>query len=376
MSPKLMLVLPSLLRAGAENQVVDLANRIDPARLHVDLLTFEPQLDQLARIDAQRVQHYHARRSGKFDLGPARTLARLIDSEGIDVVHCTLQIALLFGWLGVRMSKRRPRLVVAIHTTINRNAKADWLDRLLYQWLMRQCASIVFVCDAQRRHWLAKFPFIAARAATVHNGIDADRFEPVAARAAGLALRAELGIAPDALVLAHIAAFRPEKAHGLLLEALGQVRAALPGIVVLFAGDGPLRAGIEAQAGALGLAAHVPFLGNLPDMRPVLGAADFSLLPSVAVETFSLAMLESLALEVPMIAADLGGAREAVLDGETGLVVPAGDAAALAAAMLTLGRDAPLRRRMGVAGRQLVLERYTLERMVEQTTRLLEQVAA
>ncbi|WP_158569789.1 MULTISPECIES: glycosyltransferase family 4 protein [unclassified Duganella] len=361
-----MMVLPSLLRAGAENQVVDLANRIDPARFGVHLFTFEPQLDQLARLDARRVRHVHGLRAGRFDLGPARRLAREIDAAGIDVVHCTLQIALLVGWLGVRLSRRRPPLVVAVHTTINRHAKAEWLDRLLYQWLMRRCARIVFVCDAQRAHWEAKYPFMAARAVTVHNGIDVGRFDPAAARSAGAELRRAQGIAGDALVVAHVAAFRPEKAHGLVLAALAVAVRTLPRLVVLFAGDGPLRAGITEQARQLGLAAHVRFLGNLPDVRPVLGAADFSVLPSVA-ETFSLAMLESLALEVPMIASDRGGAREAVLDGETGLIVPPGDSGALAAAMLALGADGALRRRMGERGRALVLARYSVDTMVAKT---------
>ncbi|WP_373886845.1 glycosyltransferase [Duganella sp. BJB1802] len=160
---------------------------------------------------------------------------------------------------------------------------------------------------------------------------------------------------------------RPEKARtGWVLAALAVAVRTLPRLVVLFAGDGPLRAGITEQARQLGLAAHVRFLGNLPDVRPVLGAADFSVLPSVA-ETFSLAMLESLALEVPMIASDRGGAREAVLDGETGLIVPPGDSGALAAAMLALGADGALRRRMGERGRALVLARYSVDTMVAKT---------
>ncbi|MYM25899.1 glycosyltransferase [Duganella sp. FT135W] len=367
MTSQLMMVLPSLLRAGAENQVVDLANRIDPARYGVHLFTFEPQLDQLARIDASRVRHLHAVRRTRCDLTPVRRLAQAIDAEQIDVVHCTLQISLLVGWLASRLSRRRPRLVVAIHTTINRNAKAEWQDRLLYQWLMRQCEQIVFVCDAQRAYWEAKYPFIRKLAVTVHNGIDVGRFEPLAARQAGAELRRLHGIADDALVVAHIAAFRPEKAHALVLDALEQVLRQLPGLVLLCAGDGPLRAAVTEQARQRGLAAHIRFLGNLPDVRPVLGGADFALLPSVAVETFSLAMLESLALEVPMIASDLGGAREAVLDGETGLIVPPRDVAALVKAMLTLGQDAALRRRMGQRGRALVLERYSVDIMVAKT---------
>ena len=375
MTLKVMFVLPGLARAGAETQVVDLLNQMDPARVRAHLFTFEPHLEQQARLNRAQITHHYVPRTRKFDLTVARALGRLIDEHQIDVLHCTLQFALLMGWLGWMFSQRRPRLMVSVHTTLNRHAKDDVLDRVLYQWLMRQCGRILFVCDAQRRHWQAKFPFVTARAVTVHNGIDVARFEPVAAREAGLALRHQLGIPDDALVLAHVAAFRPEKAHPVVLAALARLAPQWPQLMVIFAGDGPLRPGIEQQAEALGLKARVRFTGNLPDVRPVLGAAGLSLLPSTAVETFSLAMLESLALEVPMIASDLGGAREAVLDGETGLIVPPGDVDALAAAIARLAGDAALRRRMGVAGRALVLKSYTRSEMTARTTELIEQLA-
>ena len=367
MVQNVMFVVPSLVRAGAETQVVDLVNRIDPARVRAHLFTFERQLDQLGRLDRERVTHHQCVRRSKYDLEPARALGRLIDELEIDVLHCTLQIALLAGWLARRYSRRQPRLVVAVHTTLNRDRMGDLQDVLLYQWLMRRCERIIFVCDAQRHHWIGRFPFIARSAVTIHNGIDIDRFAPSQAAPAGRALRTRLGIADDAVVIAHVAAFRPEKAHRVLLEALAVLMAAQPQVQVVFAGDGPLRAAITEQGAARGLGARLHFIGNVADVRPVFAAADLSVLPSVAVETFSLAMLESLALQVPMIASDLGGAREAVLDGQTGLLVPPGEPAALAAALAALCADPARRRRMGQAGRELVLARYTGAQMAGKT---------
>jgi glycosyltransferase involved in cell wall biosynthesis len=375
MTLNVMFVLPGLFRAGAETQVVDLVNQIDPARVRAHLFTFEPYLDQLERLNRPQVTHHYVERRGKFDLAPARALGRLLDELEIDVLHCTLQFALLVGSLGWWFSRRRPRLSVAVHTTLNRTGKDDLLDRLLYQWLMRRCGRIVFVCDAQRLHWQRKFPFVARLAETVHNGIDVARFEPEAARRAGQLFRQQHGIAPDAIVMAHVAAFRPEKAHPIVLAALARLAPRWPQLTVVFAGDGPLRSSIEQQAAQMGLSAQVRFTGNVPDIRQVLGAADFSVLPSTAVETFSLAMLESLALEVPMVASDLGGAREAVLDGETGLIVAPGQVDALVAAVERLAGDPALRRRMGQAGRALVLSEFTRARMTAHTTELIEQLA-
>ncbi|WP_161036746.1 glycosyltransferase family 4 protein [Duganella fentianensis] len=362
-----MFVVPSLIRAGAETQVIDLVNQIDPGQMRVHLFTFERQLDLLEKLDRSKVSHHQCVRRSKYDLQPARELGRLIDELEIDVVHCTLQFALLCGWLARRYSRRQPRLIVSVHTTLNRDFKGDVLDWVMYQWLMRACDQIIFVCDAQRHHWIRRFPFIAATAVTIHNGINVARFDPSQTAPAGVALRAQLGIPADAVVLAHVAAFRPEKAHQVLLQALAQVMPELPELQVIFAGDGPLRSAITEQGRQLGLAPRLHFTGSLPDVRPVLAAADFSVLPSIAVETFSLAMLESLALEVPMIASDLGGAREAVLQGETGALVPPGQVAELAAALRALCRDAAGRRRMGQRGRQLVLERYDGAMMAQKT---------
>lgn len=371
MALNVMFVVPSLMRAGAETQVVDLVNQVDPARVRAHLFTFERQLDQLARLDTSRVTHHQCLRRGKFDLEPARALGRLIDTLEIDVLHCTLQFALLMGWLARRYSRRQPRLIVAVHTTINRNLKGELQDRLLYQWLMRRCDRIIFVCEAQRQHWVQRYAFIAGRGVTAHNGIAIGRFEPEPARLEGRALRARLGIAEDALVIAHVAAFRPEKAHGIVLQALLRLVQSVPNVAVIFAGDGLLRAEITRQGQELGLGPRLHFIGNVSDVRPVLGAADWSVLPSTAVETFSLAMLESLALEVPMIASDLGGAREAVLPDRTGLLVAAGDVAALAGAMARLAGDPALRRDMGRAGRQLVLQHYTGAQMAAKTQEII-----
>lgn len=370
-----MFVVPSLVRDGAERQVVNLANQLDVRRFEKHLFTFESPLSLLERVNGQEISHVHVPRRHKYDLAPPRALARLIDERNIDVVHCTLMFALLVGWLAVRMSSRRPALVVAVHTTIHRQKKDEVLDRLLYQWLMRQCASVIFVCDNQKRFWVRKFPFLSELAVTIHNGLGIAEFKVECAQEAGRALRRDLDIHDDATVVAHVAAFRPEKGHQLLLDALEDVVKAYPSLVVIFAGDGAVRAHVEQCARQKGLERHVRFLGSISDIRPVYGAADFSVLPSTAVETFSLAMLESLALEVPMIAADLGGAREAVLDGVTGLIVRPGDVPDLARAMKQLCADPAQRLRMGLAGRRVVCERYTEAAMVAGTARIIEQAA-
>jgi glycosyltransferase involved in cell wall biosynthesis len=133
---------------------------------------------------------------------------------------------------------------------------------------------------------------------------------------------------------------------------------------------------VRQQVEKLGVARRVAFLGSVADVRPVLAAADASVLASTSVETFSMAMLESMAMERPVIGSDIGGMSEAVVPGETGLLVRPGDVDGLREAVAALVADREARQRVGRAARAAVLERFGAETMVRRTRALLEAVVA
>lgn len=366
-----LFVIPSLGRGGAEMQVVDLVNALDPMLFAIHLVSFEPRLDILNRVNHQRISFLHTPRRSKFDFAPARAIAKLIDEQNIDVVHCSLQFALFMGWLGIRWSRRKPRLILALHTTINRSRKNDILDRFLYQWIMQSCEKIICVCKTQESHWRHKFPLLDNKTRVIYNGIDVNYFEPNFWVQAGTDLRVSLHIPVDALVLCHIAGFRPEKGHSDLIEAMTQILRTRSDVYLLLAGDGQLRPVIEDLVQNKGLSSHVRFLGNVSDVRPVLAASDVSVLSSIAVETFSIAMLESMAMQIPLVATNMGGTSEAVRHNETGFIVPPSCPNALAQSIGILLNDNTQRRKMGIAARKLVAEEFQKSRMVAQTAALL-----
>lgn len=369
----MVFVLPSLARAGAETQVVNLVNGLDPARFEKHLFVFERQLDQLDRVDRDRLQFHHHSRRHKFDVDPAVQLARLIDDRRINIVHCSLQIALFVGWLAIRLARHKPRLVLALHTTVNKNQRDELFDRFFYQWLMRSCDQVICVCQAQKSHWQAKYPFLRGRIMVIYNGVDPNWFDPEKTVESGIQLREKLGIPADAFVACCIAAFRPEKGHGYLLEAFRQMADVHPNTYLLLVGDGPLREEMESLAKETGLKERVLFLGVIDDVRLVLAMSDLSIIASTAVETFSMAMLESLAMRVPMVATDIGGAREAIQPEVTGSLVPARDAHKLATCILEMAQHGSQRAKMGMEGRQLVCDRFTSNRMIQETSQLLSE---
>ncbi len=369
---KTLFLVPSLRRAGAQTQVVDLVNGLDSRRFEKHLFTFHTVLELLERIDREQVVFYNHPRSHKFDLGPVQEIARLIDHQGIDVIHCSLQFSLLLAWLARRMSRRKPPLVAAIHTTVNRSLKEALQDRLIYRHLLKRSAGVIFVCENQRNHWLKKHPALKRNSRVIYNGIDVARFDPDAWGSAGQRLRAALDIPGGAQVIACVAGFRPEKGHGQLIDAF----AGLSGTPYLvFAGEGETRSAMELRIRESGLADRVRFLGVVEDVRPLLAMASISVLASTAVETFSIAMLESMAMGVPMVATNIGGMGEAILPGDTGFLVPPGDVEALRMAIADALSDTRRLHDMGRAARALVQARFTLEAMVEQTSEVLQAAA-
>jgi len=205
-------------------------------------------------------------------------------------------------------------------------------------------------------------------AEVVYNGVDPAAYEPRTARAGGAELRRRLGIAADSNVISCIAGLRPEKGHTFLFDAF----AGLSGSPwLLLAGDGPERSRLENLTKGLRARDRVCFLGEVRDVRPVISASDVTVLASTAVETFSMAMLESMAMEVPVVATDIGGLSEAIHVGETGDLVPAGDASALRASLQRMLDGDDERRRMGLRGRELIAAEFSVHAMTHATDTLL-----
>lgn len=372
---KVLFVLPSLLRAGAETQVVNLVNGLDPACFEKYLVTFERQMDQKDRIDTENVRFFPFLRKRRLDLSPVRGMARLIDEHQIDVVHCSLRIALFMGWLATLYCRKKPKLTVALHTTANRSVRDELFDRLLYQWIMRTCNKVLCVCRAQEEYWCRKFRFLVGRTQVIYNGVDPEYFRREDHLESGRKLRHHLNISEQSKVICHVAAFRPEKGHAVLVDAFLRLHQWIPDAYLLFVGDGTMRQNIENVVQGRGLSARVRFLGSKADVRPVFAASDLSVIASLAVETFSMAMLEAMAMGLPLVATNVGGTAEAVLDGETGLLVETGNAEQLASALGRLLVDNDRRVEMGRAAKSLVSKYFTLSGMVAESSAFLSRTA-
>lgn len=372
---RVLFVLNSLCVGGAEKHVVSLINRFDQRRFAVSLVYLKREEELLPQLDVEACPEglvcLDVQRG--FDWRATGALARHIDERHVDIVVCTNMYALLYGWIARARARRRPRMVEVYHTTDVGNAK-ERLSMQLYKQLVRVSDLIVYVCHGQARQWRAD-GMRARQDTVIYNGIDTQRFVDSWSGEEKQAIRASHGFSDSDYVVGLCAVLRPEKAHGDLIAAAARLREQGLAVKCLLIGDGPERARVEAQARDTGLADHVVITGFLQDVRPVIAACDVMVLASHAVETFSLAALEAMALGKPMVMTRIGGAPEQITQGENGMMYPPGDIDALADSLRQLA-DPVVRRRMGDEAAARVVSNFDVNTMVRSFEQAFSALAA
>jgi len=366
-----LLLTTHLAIGGAERHIVTLANLLSP-RFRIVLAYLKPREGITEQIDCDalvelRCLHVHR----GIDLRAARELALMAEAHCARAILCANGFALMYAQLARLLSGNRLVVIEIFHTTKLRTMR-ERADLLFYRPFFWLADHLVFVCDAQRRYW-SRRGLWGRRTHTIHNGVDLQRFAPAAPEEEVAATRALLGFADSDRVVGICAVLRPEKAHMDLLHAVAMRRDQGEHWKVLLIGDGPMRAAIEQEVTRLGLGQSVRVTGFQADVRPWVAACDVVALVSTAIETFSIAALEAMAMGKPMIMSDIGGAREQVTYGENGLVFPPGNVAALAAC-LAKSWDGSETRRMGANARRRVEANFSLPTMIDRYGELLQSV--
>jgi glycosyltransferase involved in cell wall biosynthesis len=372
--PGLLFIVNSLELGGAEKQVVTLLNHLDTSRFRLHLAYLKRGERLLPQLDTTKLDELVCCDVSRgIDRRAIRQLASLVRTREIDAIVSTNTYSMLYGYLARRATPRKkPKLATVFHTTLLRTYKEKAQMMLVYQRLFRRSDLLLYVCENQRDYWRDR-GLRAAADAVVHNGIDVKHFSDRQTPEQKLALRTELGFAPNDYVVGLCSSLRPEKAHSDLLQAIARLRTQEVPAKALFIGDGTERATIENTARELGLREHMVITGLQQDVRPFIGCCDVMTLVSHAVETFSLAALESMALAKPLVMSDIGGASEQVLHAQSGLLFEPGDLAALTEHLKTLQSEA-LRVKMGTAAQRRVRQLFTVEAMTSGFTGQMERL--
>ena len=294
---------------------------------------------------------------------PTIRLARLIRRKGIDIVHANGTFSFISSCFAAKLC-RVPVIWWVHNTGLSRNG-------VFLIPFIRLADRIVVVTEAIRQEFTDLVKEAEGKTTTIYNGLDLRRFE-------GLAQphdkRQELGIPDSALVIGTVSRLAPEKGLSDFIDAAPQALSAMPRAWFLVVGDGPMRGKLEAEAIQKGLGGRMIFTGFRRDVLDLLAAMDIFALSAISREALSIAVLEAMALKKPVVATNVGGTYELVVDGENGLLVPPGDAKGLAEALIALCKDKGKRMVMGKAGRRRVERLFRIEDMVAKNLELYREL--
>jgi len=367
--PVVAQIVRSLEVGGGEMMAARLAERLDRNRFRSVVFCLQ-EPGWLARelmARGTRVVVFDAGEGVKPGL--VSRLWAALRSEGVDIVQCHNTMPLLYGGMAAALPNRglrRPALLITKH---GMTFWRGWRQSMVARSLLRR-ATVVAVSDQIRSAMVAGRWSDGARVRTILNGIDPERYRPGDGRAA---VRRELGLPADAFVAGIVARLSPEKDHANLLRAFALASPRMPGARLVVVGDGPLREELENQAREAGIGDRCVFAGERQDVPRLLAALDLFVLSSTR-EGTPLTLLEAMASEVSTVTTAVGGIPKVVVPGQTGLLVPPSDPAALADAMAQMFLDPGTRERMGKLGRQVVIDDYSIDRMARDYEGLYEQI--
>ena len=357
-------LIDHFVMGGAESQLTRFALAAEGSGIRLSIACLEERDGNPAA--APLLEHgitpVNLNLAGRHGPRSVHAVRRHIAAVNPQIVHTHLGTSDMLGGLAAR-SLGVPA-VSTIHAS-SWEAGANARRRLI-----RACATrIIAVSDSARREYLSHRWAREDQIVTVHNGIDA-----VAAPGEGAAVRRELGLAPDDLVVGMISALRPEKGHDIALEVVRSLRDAYPNLRLLIVGRGAIADQIAAQAADLG--DRVVMAGMRHDVMRVFDAADVCLQPS-RTDAFPTTLIEAMAASVPVLATAVEGIPEIITDGETGVLVPAPPGAqAFADALRALLDDPDRRRRLAHAGRLEYERRLTTRPWVAGTRAVYDSVVA
>ncbi len=343
MKIRVLEILATLKRAGAEHVATALACRLDRDRFETAVVSlfdaFPGGLEPVLAEHGVPVWHLGKRRG--LDLRIYPRLARIFAEFAPQVIH-THSYVMRYA-LPAAMGKR----AAIVHTVHNMaGSEVEWLGRMIHRVGFRWGVVPVAVADEVARSVRAVYGIEPA--ATIPNGIDTGRFHRPGARGPW---RQANGFAEEDVLVVSVARLDPQKEPVRLIEAFAAFATGDAHGRLLMAGDGALRDEARSRAEALGIAGRVHFLGVRSDVADLLAAADVFALAS-SWEGHPISVMEAMAAGLPVVATAVGGVPELVDDGVTGLLVPAGDSRALAAALASLVTDAGRRREFGRAARE------------------------
>jgi len=361
---------------GAETQLVQLGRLLlEHNRYNVRMAC----LETVGALHAEAVRLFgeipEFRLNSFYDrnmLAQTRRFAAHLREQRIDVIHTEGFYTNIFGMLGATLAATPARIAFRGETGELRTDMQKRVERFSYR-----LAHVVHANSEAVRRQLIEEGVNARKVEVVYNGLDMARVSvPAGASRDELLASFDLPREPQRRFVTIVANMRHAvKDQSTFLRAARRVREQFADAAFILAGEGELTASLKAQAAELGLSGEAHFVGRCERVAELLALSDVCVLSSKA-EGFSNSILEYMAASRPVVATDVGGAREVIAEGETGYLVAAGDDEAMAARITALLADTERARRMGARGREIVERKFSAEAQLVNTELLYERTLA
>ena len=342
----------SLGWGGQERRILAEASAMRERGHHL-LLAGDPRGELLGRGERAGFRVFPLNFGGWRNLGAGWTLRRLVQRQKVDFLNTHSSLDSWVGMLALT-GMQKPLWVRTRH--LSTPVRGSWPTRRLYQ----TPRATITTSEGIKELLQQRVGVDPEQVFSIPTGVSLTEFAP---REAEAALRSRWQIPADSFIWGMVSVLRSWKGHLYALEALGELVAAGLKTHLLVVGEGPYRSLIEPRIKELGLEAQVRLVGYQEEVAPWLALMDVVVMASYGHEGVPQAALQALAMGKPVVGTTVGGIPEVVRPGETGLLTPPKDPQALASALRQLRDHPELRVEMGSRGRELVVQKYSVEQM-------------
>ncbi len=363
---KVLYIIWSLEKGGAERVVVSLAEGLDRKRFQPMVCCLNHPGVLAERLTSQEISVFPFNKRKGIDVSVIPKLVRLLRREKVHIVHTHLWGANVWGRLAAFFAGV-PVTIAAEHGI------QEWrgtFHRLIDRILSYFCHCIVFVADEVQKEFCRTTGVRKEKCLVIPNGIDTKRFAPSPDKRRW---RKKMGFPLEEKIVLSVGRLVPEKRCDLLLKAFNEALLREGRSLLWVVGGGEHQELLQNLKASLKLDGRVQFLGEKEEIEAIYQSADL-FVQSSGREALSLAMLEAMATELPVIVSAVGDHPRIIRDGENGFLVPVGDLKALTGKIAFVLSHPEEARRLGEEARRTVLAHYSKERMIRQTQNLYEEL--
>jgi glycosyltransferase involved in cell wall biosynthesis len=369
---KILYVIDNLEFGGGERGFLQIIKGLDKEKYSIHAAS-KPDGEFGEKLVEMGIHPEPINMGNRFNPLTILKLARIIRKESVNIVHSQGARADFFTRLAVKVT-RRPHLLSTIQMPVE-GYDVHPLKKIIYVVLDRLSERFVdkfiVVSENLRKTLTERHKISPDKVVTIYNGIEIDEYMPNLAevRSQKSEVRREFGLAGDASVIGAIGRLVWQKGFEYLIEAVPDVLREYPDAKFLIVGEGPLGDKLKMKSGELRVEDKVIFTGFRSDIKKILAAIDVLAMPSL-LEGLPMVLLEGMATAKPIIATKIDGIMEQISDGIEGILIPPKDPSAIAQAIIRLINDRESGRKLGLAARKRVEQKFSVEKMVAETEKV------